>query len=172
MTTTTRIGWIGAGRMGVPMAGFLLEAGYPLAAYSRTAASRRKLVALGAREAQDVADCVRDAQVVFSSISDDAALRTIALGPEGVLANAGRDTVFVDTSTVSSEVSEEVAANAQRAGIAYLRMPISGNAASARKREVTVMVSGPAAAYGQAWPLRAKDRTRRWHRWRYQAIDC
>jgi len=121
--------------------------------YSRTAASRQKLVALGAREARDVADCVRDAQVVFSSVADDTALRDIALGEHGVLANAARNTVFADTSTVSSEVSEEVAAHAQRAAIAYLRLPISGNAASARKGEVTVMVSGPSDAWEKIRPL-------------------
>ncbi len=153
MTQTTRIGWIGAGRMGVPMAGFLLQAGYPLAVYSRTAASRAKLVKLGAREASDVRDCVNDVQVVFSSVSDDAALRDIALGPNGVLANAAAGTVFAETSTVSSEVSELVAVEAQRAGISYLRMPISGNAASARKGDVTVMVSGPVAAWEKVQPL-------------------
>ncbi len=153
MTQTTRIGWIGAGRMGVPMAGFLLQAGYPLAVYSRTAASRAKLVKLGAREASDVKDCVSGAQVVFSSVSDDTALRDIALGPNGVLANAAAGTVFAETSTVSSEVSELVALEAQRAGISYLRMPISGNAASARKGDVTVMVSGPAAAWEKVQPL-------------------
>ncbi len=153
MTQTTRIGWIGAGRMGVPMAGFLLQAGYPLAVYSRTAASRAKLVKLGAREASDVKDCVSGAQVVFSSVSDDTALRDIALGPNGVLANAAAGTVFAETSTVSSEVSELVALEAQRAGVSYLRMPISGNAASARKGDVTVMVSGPAAAWEKVQPL-------------------
>ncbi len=153
MTQTTRIGWIGAGRMGVPMAGFLLQAGYPLAVYSRTAASRAKLVKLGAREASDVKDCVSGAQVVFSSVSDDGALRDIALGPNGVLANAAAGTVFAETSTVSSEVSELVALEAQRAGVSYLRMPISGNAASARKGDVTVMVSGPAAAWEKVQPL-------------------
>ncbi len=153
MTQTTRIGWIGAGRMGVPMAGFLLQAGYPLAVYSRTAASRAKLVKLGAREASDVKDCVSGAQVVFSSVSDDTALRDIALGPNGVLANAAAGTVFAETSTVSSEVSELVALEAQRAGVSYLRMPISGNAASARKGDVTVMVSGPVAAWEKVQPL-------------------
>lgn len=153
MTEKTRIGWIGAGRMGVPMAGFLLKAGYPLAVYSRSAASRAKLVALGARESRDIADCVSDAQVVFSSVSDDAALRDIALGANGVLTNAAAGTVFAETSTVSTDVSEQIAAEAERAGIAYLRMPISGNAASARKGDVTVMVSGPADAWDKARPL-------------------
>ncbi len=139
--------------MGVPMAGFLLEAGYPLAVYSRTAANRQKLVTLGAREARSVADCVRSADVVFSSVSDDAALREIALGPDGVLANTGKGSVFVETSTVSSEVSREIAAQSESAGIAYLRAPISGNAASARTGDVTVMVSGPRSAWEKVQPL-------------------
>jgi len=155
MTNKTRIGWIGAGRMGVPMAGYLIEAGFPLAVYSRTAASRQKLVALGAREASNVADCVRDADVVFSSVPDDAALRAIAFGPDGVLANAGPDTIFVETSTVSSEISGEVAAEAQRVGVAYLRAPISGNAASARTGNITVLVSGPGPAFEKVKPLLA-----------------
>ena len=153
MPTKTRIGWIGAGRMGVAMSGFLLEAGFPLAVYSRTAASRQKLVALGARDTHSVADCVRGAEVVFSSVSDDAALRAIALGPGGVLANAGPGTIFVETSTVSSDVSWEVAAEAERIGIAYLRAPISGNAASARTRDITVLVSGTQSAWEKVKPL-------------------
>ena len=153
MTTTCRIGWIGAGRMGLSMAGFLLEAGYPLAVYSRTSASRQKLVALGAHETHNVADCVRGAEVVFSSVLDDAALRKIACGPDGVLANAGPGTIFVETSTVSSDVSQEISEEAARTGIAYLRAPISGNAASARTRDVTVLVSGPKTAWEKVQPL-------------------
>jgi 3-hydroxyisobutyrate dehydrogenase-like beta-hydroxyacid dehydrogenase len=153
MPTKTRIGWIGAGRMGVAMAGFLLEANFPLAVYSRTLASRQKLVALGARDTQSVADCVRGADVVFSSVSDDAALRAIALGPDGVLTHAAAGTIFVETSTVSSDVSAEVAAETERTGIAYLRAPISGNAASARTRDITVLVSGTQTAWEKVKPV-------------------
>ncbi len=155
MAGTTRIAWIGAGRMGVPMAGFLIEAGHALTVYSRTPGSRHKLVALGAREAGNVAECVSGAEVVFSSVSDDAALRAIALGPQGVLANSGSGTIFVETSTVSPEVARELGEEAKRLGIAYLRAPISGNAASARTRDLTVLVSGPASAVEQVRPLLA-----------------
>ena len=155
MARTTRIAWIGAGRMGVPMAGFLIEAGHALTVYSRTPGSRQKLVALGAREAGNVAECVSGAEVVFSSVSDDAALRAIALGPQGVLANCAPGTIFVETSTVSLEVARELGEEAKRLGIAYLRAPISGNAASARTRDLTVLVSGPASALEQVRPLLA-----------------
>ncbi|HVY08159.1 MAG TPA: NAD(P)-dependent oxidoreductase [Burkholderiales bacterium] len=147
MASLPRIGWIGAGRMGVPMAGFIMKAGYPLMVWSRSAASRQKLVALGASEARDTASCAREAEVIFSAVADDAALRDVALGPRGVLANAAAGAVFADTSTVSPQVSEEVAREAAARGVDYLRMPISGNAASAQTGDITVLVSGPEAAW-------------------------
>lgn len=144
-----QIAWIGAGRMGVAMAGFILKAGYPVTVYSPTPSSRAKLTALGAKEALSVAQCVQGADVVFSCVSDDAALREVALGVGGVLANLKFSAIFADTSTVSAEVSADIAKAADGAKRPYLRLPISGNAASAIKGEVTVMASGPAAAWAE-----------------------
>src|SRR6185295_18554310 len=101
MASLPHIGWIGAGRMGVPMAGFILKAGYPLTIYSRSAASRAQLVAQGASEALSTQECVREADIIFAALPDDAALRDVAFGPRGVLAHARSESVFVDTSTVS-----------------------------------------------------------------------
>lgn len=153
MAARPTIGWIGAGRMGAAMAGFILKAGYPLVVYSRSAPSRQKLTSQGAKEAASAAECARSADIVFSSISDDAALREIALGPDGVLANCKPGAVFAETSTVSVEVSAEVAREAAQCGIAYLRIPISGNAASAQRGEVTALVSGPEAAWTRVKPV-------------------
>lgn len=139
--------------MGVAMAGFILKAGYAVKVYSRSAASRQKLVALGATEALSVAQCTQGSDIVFSCISDDAALREVALGGGGVLANAKPGAIFAETSTVSPEVSAEVARAAQQRGVPYLRLPISGNAASAIKGEVTVMVSGPQDAWAAVKPV-------------------
>ena len=153
MASLPHIGWIGAGRMGVPMAGLILKAGYPLSVFSRSAASRQKLVAQGAREALSTAACAQDAQVIFSAVADDAALSEVALGPQGVLANARRGAIFADTSTVSPQVSAEVEREATSRGVSYLRMPISGNAASARTGDLTVLVSGPEAAWLRVKPV-------------------
>jgi len=153
MASLPRIGWIGAGRMGVPMAGFVLKAGYPLTVFSRSAASRQKLVAQGASEALSTADCTRGADVIFSAVADDAALRDVALGAHGVLANARPGAIFADTSTVSPQVSAEVDREAAARGVGYLRMPISGNAASARTGDITVLVSGPQADWRRVKPI-------------------
>ncbi len=155
MTALPQIGWIGAGRMGVPMAGYILQAGYPLTVFSRNAANRAKLVAQGAREVTSTAECVRAADIVFASVADDDALRAVALGPDGLLAQARRGTIFAETSTVSAEVSAEVDEVARRLGIHYLRTPISGNAASARTGDVTVLVSGPKPAWETIRPVLA-----------------
>lgn len=153
MSSLPKIGWVGAGRMGVPMAGFILKAGYPVLVYSRSAASRAKLVAQGADEATSVAQCAREAEVVFSSISDDIALREVALGLQGVLMNAKPNAVFIDTSTVSAAVSAEIAEEARKIGIPYLRIPISGNAASARIGNITALVSGPQTVWNTVRPI-------------------
>ena len=147
------VGWIGAGRMGVPMAGFLLKAGYPVIAWSPSPASRQRLVALGAREARSVAECAGESAMVFSCITEDSALRTVALGPQGVLAHLKPGSVYADTSTVSVAASAEVADAANAAGIKYLRLPISGNAASAATGNVTALVSGPEDAWTTLRPL-------------------
>jgi 3-hydroxyisobutyrate dehydrogenase-like beta-hydroxyacid dehydrogenase len=153
MAARQRIGWIGAGRMGVPMAGFIVKAGYPVTVFSRNPANRARLVKQGALEAASAAECARAADIVFSSVSDDAALREVALGGKGVLANLQRDAIFIDTSTVSAEISAEIATEAARRAISYLRMPISGNAASAQRGEITALVSGPAVAWEAAKPV-------------------
>src|SRR5262245_1243852 len=125
MASLPCIGWVGAGRMGVPMAGYILKAGYRLVVFSRSAASRHKLVSLGAVEAADAAESARAADRVFASLPDDAALREVALGPQGVLASMRPGAVFIDTSTVSSEVSADIDRAAVTRGIPYLRAPIS-----------------------------------------------
>jgi len=139
--------------MGAPMAGLILKAGYPLLVSTRNAASRQRLVEQGARAATSVAECAHGADLVFSSLPDDEALRQVALGPEGVLANARRGAIFLETSTVSAEVSAEIGREAEQREVAYLRAPISGNAASAQLGQVTVLVSGPEAAWNAAKPV-------------------
>lgn len=139
--------------MGVPMAGFILAAGYPVVVWSRSPAGRAQLVERGAREASSAAACACSAGLVFTCVSDDGALRDVALGPEGVLANAGPSTILADTSTVSVELSAEIAREAAQREIFYLRIPISGNAASAQLGQVTALVSGPEAAWNEARPV-------------------
>src|SRR5262249_43346384 len=83
----------------------------------------------------------------------DAALRAIALGPQGVLENVKPGAAYIDTSTVSVEASSEVARVAGERGVSYLRIPISGNAASAARGQVTALVSGPEQVWERVKPV-------------------
>jgi 3-hydroxyisobutyrate dehydrogenase-like beta-hydroxyacid dehydrogenase len=153
MSSHPRIGWIGLGRMGAAMAGLILDAGYPLTVYSRKASSRQALASRGATEAGGVGQCAAQAEIIFCSLSDDAALHEVVLGPDGILARAAAGAILADTSTVSAEISAQVARAASARGIEYLRLPISGNAASARTGNITVIVSGPPAAWDKVKPV-------------------
>jgi 3-hydroxyisobutyrate dehydrogenase len=149
----TQVGWIGVGKMGLPMAGHLLSAGHAVLAYDVVAEHVAALTERGGRRAAAIADVARGAPIVFSSLPHDAALRTVALGPEGVIASAAAGALFIDTSTVSPAVSAEVAEAAGARGVRYLRVTVSGNNHMAAKAALTVMASGPRAAYDEVKPL-------------------
>jgi 3-hydroxyisobutyrate dehydrogenase-like beta-hydroxyacid dehydrogenase len=87
--------------MGRALGGLLVHAGYPLVVWSRSAASRRVLARRGAAEAASPAGCARALAVLFTSLSDDAAVREVVLGAEGVLAGAAPATIIAETSTIS-----------------------------------------------------------------------
>jgi 3-hydroxyisobutyrate dehydrogenase len=146
------IGWVGVGKMGLPMASHLLAAGHGVVACDLAPALVQALVARGARAAPDPAAAARDAEVVFSSIPDDAALRAVA---ESVLAGARSGTIYVDTSTVSAEASAEVAAAAAAKGVHYLRVTVSGNNKMAEAKALTIMASGEKTVYEKCRPLLA-----------------
>jgi 3-hydroxyisobutyrate dehydrogenase-like beta-hydroxyacid dehydrogenase len=150
-----QIGWVGVGKMGLPMASHLLAAGHQVLACDLSPALVQALVARGARAAPSPAAAAQRAEVVFSSIPDDAALRAVALGDKGVLAGARAGTIYVDTSTVSAEASAEVAAAAAKKKLHYLRVTVSGNNKMAEAKALTVMASGDPAIYEKCRPLLA-----------------
>jgi 3-hydroxyisobutyrate dehydrogenase-like beta-hydroxyacid dehydrogenase len=154
-----KIGFIGVGRMGAPMARYMLKGGYALTVCDANPAQVALAQSHGASTAATVADCVRAVDVVFSSLPNDKILRAVALGPEGILASAKKGTIFVETSTVSADVSVDIAKEAAARGVAYLRMPISGNSNSAEAGQVTALVSGPPEAWEKVKPAVEKFST-------------
>ena len=156
------LGWVGVGKMGLPMAGHLLAAGHHVTACDLMPTLVQAVVARGARAAASPAAAAREAEVVFSSIPDDSALRTVALSEAGVLAGARPGTVF-DTSTVSAEASAEVAAAAAAKGVHYLRVTVSGNNKMAQSQALTIIASGERAVYERCRPLLALFGTQQYY---------
>lgn len=149
----TRIGWVGTGNMGSPMSRCLIGEGASVAVFDLVADNMSASVAAGARAGGSNHDVAADAEFVFSMISDDDVLRAVALGDGGVLSAMQAGTVYVDMSTVSPEVSGEVAVAANTAGIAFVRAPVSGSTILAEAGNLTIMASGPGSAYERCEPL-------------------
>lgn len=147
MGTKKKIGFIGVGKMGNPMARNLIKNGYSLKVYDIVPEARAVFGELGAEVAHSAMDAAKGAEVVISSIPDSPALEDVALGKQGVLAGAGKGTVYIDMSTVSPTLSDRVSQEAQKKGIAYLRAPVSGSVESATAGILTILCSGPEKAY-------------------------
>ncbi|OGB04606.1 MAG: hypothetical protein A3E79_18735 [Burkholderiales bacterium RIFCSPHIGHO2_12_FULL_61_11] len=151
--TKPNIGWIGLGKMGLPMAAHIVAAGYPVAVFNRSPEKAKPLVEQGARCIERVQELARESDIVFSMVADDHALLDIATGEAGALEALRPGTVFVDMSTVSPSASERVAVVARSKGIRYLRAPVSGSTAMAVAAGLTVLVSGPSDAYQEVEAL-------------------
>lgn len=151
--TTMRVGWIGIGKMGLPMASHLVRAGHSVRGFDPAPAAVAALAAAGGEGAASVADAAREAEVVVSCLPNDAALREVATGAGGLLAAMAPGAVFVDTSTVSPGVSAEVAQAAAARGIEYVRSAVSGNPVVAQAAGLTVFMSGAPAACARVEPL-------------------
>lgn len=143
----------GLGRMGLPIAERILAAGHGLTVYNRSPGKAEGLVERGAREAGAPGELLREAEVCVTMLADDAALEEIVSAPDGILAGARPGTILVDMSTVSVAASSRVAAAADRAGVHFLRAPVSGNPSVVRAGNLTFIVSGPEEPFERAEPL-------------------
>jgi 3-hydroxyisobutyrate dehydrogenase-like beta-hydroxyacid dehydrogenase len=128
--------------MGFPIAERLLDAGYPLAVFNRHAEKAGPLAERGATKLSAARDALREADICLSVLADDEALESVVLGEEGILSDPRSDTVLVDMSTVSVEISERIATRSADAGVGYVRAPMSGNPTVVRGGNLTIMVSG------------------------------
>ncbi len=149
------VGWIGIGKMGGPMSRRVLAAGFDVTIFEPNVANRATVVAEGAMLAHDLEMLARAAEAVFLTIPDDAVLRSVICGPDGLAAQVGPRHVVVEMSTVSPRVSEEVAAALAPTGAAYLRAPVSGSTATAAAGALSVLLSGPREAFDRVLPVLA-----------------
>jgi len=144
-----RLGWIGAGRMGLALAERLLRSGHDVAVYNRTRAKAEPLAALGATVVDVPVDLV-DRDIVFTMVSSTEALRTVTEEPDGLFDGGGGPGLLVDCSTVSIEGSEEVRRRADQSGTRMLAAPVSGNPKVARSGMLSLVASGPREAFDEA----------------------
>lgn len=148
-----RVGWIGLGDMGQVIVPRLLEAGHEVTGWNRTPAKAEPLLAAGMNWAPTPRELASGADVVFSMVTDAAAVRTVALGDEGVIEGLGSDSVYLDMSTIDPLVSREVATAFAERGRVMLDAPLSGSPVTVRAGTASTMVGGDIAAFEKVKPV-------------------
>ena len=144
---TQRIGWIGMGRMGYPMAERLLKAGYDVSIWNRTRAKAEPLAKSGGRIVDKPSD-LAGMDVVFSIVAEGKDVDEVYFGKSGVLSGNGRTPgVFVDCSTIAVEESAAICKRLKERGTDYICAPVSGNAKVIKAGKLSSVCSGPEAAF-------------------------
>ncbi len=149
----TRIGFVGLGIMGRPMALNLIQAGYNLFVHARRAESMAPLTAAGAIACASPAEVARQVQVVFTMVADTRDVEEVILGREGILAGAHPGLVVVDMSTISAAATRRLAQRLKAQGVELVDAPVSGGESGAIQGKLSIMVGGEAHAFDRVRPL-------------------
>jgi 3-hydroxyisobutyrate dehydrogenase len=151
--TKPKIGWIGMGRMGYPMAERLIKAGYDVAIWNRTRAKAEPLAKSGAEVVDKLFD-LKEVDVLFSIVSTGKDLEEVYFGKNSVTGHGGRlPKIFVDCSTISVDESASIRARIAQLGSEYVAAPVSGNAKVIKAGRLSAVISGNEAACKTVTPL-------------------
>jgi 3-hydroxyisobutyrate dehydrogenase len=148
----TRIGFIGVGTMGLPMARNLVKRGFTVAAYDTNAEAVQAAAGAGTAAAAAAAEAVATADLVVTMLPSSSHVQSVYAGDGGVLAAARKGTLCVDMSTIDPAVSRRVAAAAAERGIRFIDAPVSGGVPRATDGTLAIMVGGAKADFDEALP--------------------
>lgn len=148
-----RIGFIGLGIMGKPMALNLRRAGFPLVVHSRSRGPVEELVAAGASDGGSPKAVAQHSDIVITMLPDSPQVREVVLGANGVIEAARRGLTFVDMSTISPLVTREVATVLAERGVESVDAPVSGGQKGAIDATLSIMVGGPRAVFDRTLPV-------------------
>jgi 3-hydroxyisobutyrate dehydrogenase len=144
---TQRIGWIGMGRMGYPMAERLLKAGHDVTIWNRTRAKAEPLAKIGGKVADNLMD-LKDVDVVFSIVSTGKDLDQVYFGKNSVTGHGGKvPPIFVDCSTIAVDESATIRDRLKQLGADFIACPVSGNAKVIKAGKLSAVASGPEASF-------------------------
>ena len=148
-----KIGFIGLGNMGLPMAQNLLKAGHPVSGFDVSTDATERLAAGGGTRTNSIADACKDAEVVITMLPAGEHVREVYLGDGGVLAAVMPGTLLIDSSTIDVQTARDVAQAAEGKGLAMVDAPVSGGVAGAQGGTLTFMVGGSDDAFERARPI-------------------
>lgn len=148
-----KIGFIGLGIMGKPMAHNLMEAGYELTVYNRSRGKVDELTEEGAEAAESPREVAEQSDVVITMLPDSPEVREIVAGEDGVFEGIKEGSLLIDMSTISPVVTEELAAAAGKKGVGMLDAPVSGGETGAIDGVLSIMVGGSEEDFERARPI-------------------
>lgn len=148
-----KLGFIGLGVMGRPMALNLMKGGHEMAVYGRRAASVEPLVSAGARAFSTPAEVAAHADIVFTVVTNSSDVEQVVLGTNGVIQGAKRGSVVVDMETISPVVARNIARSLAEKGVDMLDAPVSGGPMGAEQATLSIMVGGRPAVFERVRPL-------------------
>src|SRR5256714_12395311 len=131
-----RVGFVGLGSMGLPIARHVLQAGHTVVVYNRTRSRADALKPLQPTVADSPAAAARDAEVLVTMVADDAALEDVMLGPDGAVAALPRGAIHVSMSTISPALSRRLAERHKTAGQTYVAAPGFGRPGAAEAKQL------------------------------------
>ena len=151
-TTSLKLGFIGLGIMGAPMAGQLAKAGHQLFVYTRSKVPA-EITAAGATLCASAQAVAEQADVIFTMVPDTPDVAAVLFGEAGVAAGLSKGKTVIDMSSISPIETKEFAAKINALGCDYLDAPVSGGEVGAKAASLTIMVGGPDAAFERIKPL-------------------
>jgi 3-hydroxyisobutyrate dehydrogenase len=151
--STTKIGWIGLGKMGIPMSQQLVKAGYAVSVYNRSKGKEDILRSIGATAAATPALLIQQTDLVIIMVSDDKAIIDIFNAADGLLSANTSGKVIINMSTVSPAISKQMAKLCEQQGNHYLDAPVSGSVKQAEEGTLVIMVGGDEGTFEQAKPV-------------------
>jgi len=148
-----RLGFVGLGTMGGRIAGRLLDAGHEVWGYNRTPERAAWLEARGLRRCGSPREVATHAEIVFSMVTNSAALQAVAEGEEGIVLGLDAGAVYVDMSTVEPEESRRLAALTRQRGASMLDAPVSGSVTTLEEGRLSIMVGGDQEVFERVLPV-------------------
>ncbi len=153
MADMKKVGFVGLGIMGKPMARNLLKAGFGLTVHNRSKPSVDELVSVGARAADSPSACAEGMDVVVTMLPDSTDSETVILGDNGVLAGAQKGATIIDMSSITPAVSQKIAAACEAQGVDALDAPVSGGEPGAIAGQLAIMVGGKKDVFERCEPV-------------------
>lgn len=148
-----KVGYIGLGLMGKPIAKNILKAGYPLIVHNRSQEVIAEMEKLGAEQAGNPAEVARQVDVVFTNLPDSPDVELVALGENGLINGTHKGLIFIDNSTIKPASARKISEELGVHGVRCLDAPVSGGDIGAQEGTLAIMVGGPAEALEKARPI-------------------